>query len=131
MSREKRELKRHLRNADLQKWLQKNDAWFRTNPSALQSLLDDPEMLTALQSYMESRKNKINRRLARVERKSISVHGSREQVGVVSSPKKRKPLLRLPKLSLSNLNMETATERLSQAAEVMETIRNISGLLGR
>jgi hypothetical protein len=129
MSKAQKVLRQHLRDPHLRSWIQTNEAWFTANPSALHSLIQKPEMLSALQAQMETKKNKMNRRLSKAQRRASASQNPVSRSGMTKTG--RKPLFRLPKLSLSSLNMETATQRLSRAAEMFETIRNLSGMLGK
>ena len=65
MSRETKELRRHLKDPYLKSWLKTNDAWFQAHPSALRSLLDNPEMISVMQKRLEERKTKLTRRSSR------------------------------------------------------------------
>lgn len=102
--------------ASLKQWLKTNEKYFQNHPEALRNMLNDPTFLARFNQQMASKKSRLERRLARLEQK-----GNRS---LVSTKRKSRlsSLLRLPSIS-------SMSQKLNQANELIETIRNLSNTI--
>lgn len=101
---------------DLKKWLKSNEQYFRNNPQIFKTMLNNPAFLASFNELMVSRKDKLARRIARLERKA--------KPGIAGQPvsgrKRRFPRIKLPSLS-------TVNQHLQQANELIHTLKNLTG----
>ncbi len=100
----------------LRNWLKTNEQYFHSNPQALKNMLDDPTFLARFNQKIASKKNRLERRLTRLEQKNNkSLIGTKKKSGLSS-------LLRLPSIS-------SMSQKLNQANELIDTIRNLSNTI--
>jgi hypothetical protein len=100
------------KNPQLKSWMKTNDEWFRNNPQAIRSMIDNPEILASFNHSLIRKSGKLSKRIRKYE-----------QLQAMTSPttkRKRKFRLRRPQIpSLSVMN-----ERISNASEMLEGIQS-------
>jgi len=105
----RRQFKRYLRqNPDLKKWLRANGEWFESNPQVIRKMLENPSFLSEFNEALLRKKNRLTRRIKRLEAKRIT------------QPNKKTQNFRLKLPTLAELN-----QHLAQTSEIVEGIHSI------
>lgn len=104
------------RKATLKQWLKTNEKYFQENPEALRNMLNDPTFLARFNQKISSKKNRLERRLSRLEQRSNKSFINTKRRSRLRS------LLRFPSIS-------SMSEKLNQANDFIETLRSLSNTI--
>jgi hypothetical protein len=111
-------------------WLKDNETWFMQHPESARKLIDHPQFLAQFGEALAQKRSRLEKRLARLEKKRLAQQSALNQT-LPQQTKRKRSLFGLPKLSRTGLisALSKTTSAIQSVSSMMDQIDMLQNML--